>query len=108
MGSVLFLLSDPVDLSVRRTRGRVSYLSERSIPERNTVWLVEVIQELRNKIIFGINLMGEPACESAQVSAALYVLETLMFLDPKVKSLLMFVPRPEDRKGKTLRDALQG
>ena len=107
MGSVLVLLSDPNDASMRRRRGRVSFLSEPSLPERNTVWLVEVIQEIRNKIIFGINLMGKPACEMEQVSAALYALEKLIFLDPKVKSLLMYVPQPEDRQGETPREALQ-
>jgi hypothetical protein len=46
-GAVLVLLSDLQDESMHRRRGRVSYLSEPSIQERNTAWLVEIIQEVR-------------------------------------------------------------
>ena len=107
-GAVLVLLTDPDDWNLKRIRARGRFLLEPTTPERNTAWLVEIMQEVRSKIVFGLNLTGEPACGELQVSAALYVLDTLMDLDPKVKSLFLGVHRPEDGQGEALGDSCAG
>jgi hypothetical protein len=86
-GSVGVLLRDPDNPELYRNRGREFFLQEPIIPERNTVWLAELVREVRNRILYGILLTGVATCEMAQVSAALFLLGSWAYLDPALESL---------------------
>jgi hypothetical protein len=89
--AVVYLLADPVRESFRRERLADSILGEPSKPHSDIVWLAELVQEIRNRLLGWINFRREPGCEDADVMAALFVVQAWSHLDPQVENLLVYV-----------------
>jgi hypothetical protein len=88
MGAVCTLLADPEDPGFFRKRRTEPSLWEPSIPERNTAWLGEVVQQIRDQLLLQINFVQIPACDDTSLAAALVLVDAWAIIDPKVESLL--------------------
>lgn len=88
MGAACTLLVDPQEPGFLRERRTEPSLWEPSILERNTAWLAEVVQHIRDRLLLQINFAQEPACDDASLTAALLLVQAWASLDPTVQRLL--------------------
>jgi hypothetical protein len=88
-GAVAHLLWHEENMDLRRKRLQDCALWEDFNPNNDIVWISELLQHTRNKLIHGINLPGLPGCDFDQVLAALFVVEAWSHVDSKVESMLM-------------------
>jgi hypothetical protein len=54
------------------------------------VWLTELIQEFRNRLLLGIHLGEAPSIDPVSLMCALFILGTWAEIDPRVEGL--FIP----------------
>jgi hypothetical protein len=90
-GAVSYLLYDPDKLELRRERLQGSYPGETFSAHSDILWLSELVQEIGNKLIHGINFQKTPGYDTEYVMAALLVVEAWSYIDPTVESLLTHV-----------------
>jgi len=88
MGAACTLLADPQDPGFFRTRRTERSLWEPSSPERNTAWLAEVVQQIRDQLLLQLNFPPGPAYDDTSLAAALILVDSWARLDPQVESLL--------------------
>jgi hypothetical protein len=81
-------LANPDKPGYFRERRPEIYLLEPSIPERNTAWLVEVIQEIRNRLLLRMSFADDAWSDDMAVVSAMIVVQAWSKLDPQVESLL--------------------
>jgi hypothetical protein len=91
IGAVCTLLADPDQPGYFRNRRPEIYLMEPSIPERNTVWLAEVVQEIRNRLLLRMSFADDAWSDGPAVVSAMLVVQAWSKLDPQVESLLTHV-----------------
>lgn len=90
-GAVSYLLYDPDKLALRQKRLESSLPEEASSADSDILWLSELIQETGNRLTHGISFLKASDFDSAQVMAALMVVEAWSSCDPRIKSLLAHV-----------------
>jgi len=88
IGAVCTLLSNPDKPGYFRKRRPEIFLLEPSIPERNTVWLVEVVQEIRNRLLLRMSFADDAWSDDTAVLSAMLVVQAWSKLDPQVERLL--------------------
>jgi hypothetical protein len=88
IGAVCTLLANPDKPGYFRKRRPEIYLLEPSIPEHNTVWLVEVVQEIRNRLLLRMSFADDAWSDDMAVVSAMLVVQAWSKLDPQVESLL--------------------
>jgi hypothetical protein len=82
MGAFCYLLGEP---------GAQELRMELPSPVSDILWLSELVQEVRNRLLLWMNFAGKPWGNDANVVAALYIIQAWSKLDPQVESLLTHV-----------------
>ena len=88
MGAVYYLLADPEKDALRRERLETSISGEQSSPQSDLLWLAELVQEVRDRLLVCINFPEIPLKDDTAVLAALLIVENWSYIDPGVESLL--------------------
>jgi hypothetical protein len=84
-----YLLEHPDYQDARWERMENAELSDPYSPQRDIIWLSEMVQQIGNKLARGFNLMGQQADYDLQdITAAMLVVEAWSHIDPKVERLL--------------------
>lgn len=86
--AVNFLLTDPNKLALRRKRLQSSLPGETASAHSDIIWLSELVLETGNKLTHGIPFLKKGDVDSAQIMAALMVVEAWSYCDPTIESLL--------------------
>jgi len=87
-GAVGYLLWNQENLDLRNERLEDSFPWEPSSPHNDIVWISVLIQQTRDRLLHRINFLGNPGSDTAQVTAALFVVEAWARLDPKVEGFI--------------------
>jgi hypothetical protein len=87
-GAVAYMLLDEDHLALREERIENAHPWESPDPHNDTVWLAELLQQTRKRLIHWLNFPGAPAMDMAMVSAALFIVDAWSILDPQVEKLL--------------------
>lgn len=87
-GAVGYLLADPEKDKLRWERLQASLPGDRSSPQSDIVWLSELIQGIRNRLLHWLNFGEEAWDDDPGIVAALFIVDAWSVIDPKVKSLL--------------------
>ena len=90
-GAVSYLLYDPDKMAIREQRLEDSLPGDASSADSDILWLAELVQETRTRLTYGIPFLKETSFDSAQVMAALMVLEAWAKCDPTIGQLLPHV-----------------
>lgn len=90
MGAVYYLLGEPKAQELRQERLQASVAGEWSSPQSDIAWLSELVQRIRNRLLFQINFPGKAGGDDTDVMAAFFIVEAWSKIDPQVKSLLNY------------------
>lgn len=82
MGAVCYLLADPEKEALRRERPGASS------PQSDLLWLAELVQEIRDRLLLRINFPDIPLRDDTAVLAAFLIVQNWSHIDPGVESLL--------------------
>jgi len=91
MGAVCYLLGEPEEQELRRERLQASIPWELSSPASDILWLSELVQEIRNRLLLRINFADKAWSDDTGALAALFIVEAWSYIDPKVESMLTHV-----------------
>ena len=89
--AVSYLLIKPSLVELREQRLEYSFPWETASPRSDMIWLSELVQQVRNKLVLGINFPQSSGCDTATTMAALLVMEAWAYTDPQVERLLTFI-----------------
>ena len=87
-GAVAYLLCNPRHQELREERLEKSFPWETSDPQSDVVWLLELVQQTRNRLTLDINFPVAPGMDTALVMAALFVVEAMAHVDQEMESEL--------------------
>ena len=90
-GAVAYLLCNPRNQELREERLEKSFPWETSDPQSDVVWLLELVQQTRNRLTLEINFPVTPGMDTTLVMAALFVVEAMANMDPEMESQLTSV-----------------
>jgi len=87
-GATAYLLLDEEYLDLRNERIENAHFWESPDPNNDTVWLAELLQQVRRGLIHRLNYPDAPPVDIAMVTAALFIVEAWAKIDPIVEGLL--------------------
>jgi hypothetical protein len=87
-GAVAYMLWDEDNLAERNERIENGAPWANPDPHNDTVWLAELLQQTERKLIHALNFPGQPDCDLAMVSSALFIVDEWSRLDPEVEKQL--------------------
>ncbi len=88
-GAVAYLLLDEEHLELRNERIENAHFWESPDPHNDVIWLAELLQQVRKRLIHRLNFPDAPAVDITMVSAALFIVDAWAQLDPEVEKLLV-------------------